>query len=34
MIGVSGISLCPLINRLVGVFPGEESFSGGEWYLK
>jgi hypothetical protein len=32
--GVSGVSLFFLTRRLAGELPSEESFSGGEWYLK
>jgi len=32
MIGVSEVSLCFFINKLLGELSDEESFSGGEWY--
>lgn len=34
MTGVSEVSLCFVIDKLLGELPDEESFSGGEWYLK
>lgn len=32
IIGVSEVSFCFFISKFVGELPGEESFSGGEWY--